>query len=148
MEIAALWNRMIRDTLSTFTTLEKSPADIEEMIEARAGAVLIALQQDEFAGFATYGPFRAGPDYAATVEHTILVSPQHQGAGVGRHLLEALQANARAQGVHVMVAGISHTNIAAQKFHRKMGYDEVGRMAQVGFKNAQWLDLVLMQKIL
>lgn len=139
---------MIRETLSTFTTVEKSRDEIEALIRARDGAFCAAEKGGRFAGFATFGPFRSGPGYGATVEHTVLVSPDHQGAGVGRELLMALEQSARARDHHVMIAGISHTNRRAQDFHRRLGFDEVGRMPQVGFKAGQWLDLVLMQKIL
>lgn len=146
--IAGLWNQMIRDTQSTFTTVEKTNDDIAGTISARQGAFFVAQANDNFAGFATFGPFRNGPGYSATAEHTILVTDGNQGAGVGRHLMKIAEEAARKSGHHVMVGAISHTNIGAQRFHQKMGYSEVGRMPQVGFKSGQWLDLVLMQKVL
>lgn len=146
--IAALWNPMIRDTLSTFTTVEKSPGDIRGMIAERPDAFFVAQAQDVCAGFVTFGPFRAGPGYAATVEHTVIVADSGQTRGMGRILLTAAEDAARAQGHHVMVAGISDTNEGAQIFHQQVGYREVARMPQVGRKAGQWLDLVLMQKIL
>ncbi|WP_299960006.1 GNAT family N-acetyltransferase [uncultured Roseobacter sp.] len=146
--IAALWNPMIRDTLSTFTTVEKTPEDIRAMIAARKDAFLVARERDGCVGFVTFGPFRAGPGYAATVEHTVIVSDSAQARGTGRALLSAAEDAARQQGHHVMIAGISHTNEGAQRFHRRLGYTEVARMPQVGRKADQWLDLVLMQKIL
>ncbi len=139
---------MIRDSLSTFTTLEKTPDDILDLIEKRRGAFLVAEVADQFAGFVTFGGFRSGPGYAATAEHTILVTPQTQGQGVGRALMKAAETAARASGTHVMIAGISHTNVSAQTFHRRLGYSEVGRLPEVGRKAGRWLDLVLMQKVL
>lgn len=147
-EIAALWNDMIRETFSTFTTVEKSTADIEGLITARTGAFFVAEQAGVFAGFATFGPFRAGPGYDRTVEHTVLVKPNFHGAGMGRQLMQAIETAARTSGCHVIVAGISHTNLNAQVFHQHLGYKQVARMPQVGFKAGQWLDLILMQKIL
>ncbi|WP_299631653.1 GNAT family N-acetyltransferase [uncultured Roseobacter sp.] len=146
--VAALWNVMIRETLSTFTTVEKSRAEVQALIETRAATSFVAEKAGQFAGFATFGPFRSGPGYIATVEHTVLVDARQQGAGVGRMLMAGLEAAARQFGCHVMVAGISNTNTGAQKFHKRLGFTEVGRMPQVGQKAGQWLDLVLMQKIL
>ncbi|MBW4707566.1 GNAT family N-acetyltransferase [Roseobacter sp. YSTF-M11] len=146
--IASLWNVMIRDTTSTFTSVEKAETQIADLIRERRGALLIAERDSRFAGFVTFGPFRSGPGYAATAEHTILVTPKAHGKGVGRALMTAAEDAARARQIHVMIAGISHTNDAAQSFHEKLGYVEVGRLPQVGRKADQWLDLVLMQKIL
>ena len=146
--MADLWNTMIRDSYWTFTTSEKSMQDVAVMIGARQGAAFVAEQNGRFAGFVTFGQFRAGPGYSATVEHSIMVAENVQGTGVGRSLLLHAEDAARALGHHVMVAGISGANPRALAFHDRLGYAEVGRMPQVGRKWDEWLDLVLMQKIL
>ena len=146
--IAGLWNWMIRTTTWTFTTVEKTRADIAQMIDTRPGAFWVAQEKADCAGFITFGTFRSGPGYAATVEHSILVSPDYQGRGLGRALMRAGIEAARKAEHHVMVGGISGSNSDGLSFHAHMGFDEVGRMPQVGRKNGQWLDLVLMQKIL
>ena len=146
-QIAAIWNAVIRDTLATFTTVEKPDADLRDMIATRAGAFWVA-ETEGIAGFITYGPFRAGPGYAATVEHTILLDPGAQGQGIGTQLMQTATQAAAEQGHHVMVAGISSANPGAVAFHERMGFVLTGQMPQVGRKNDQWLDLILMQKTL
>lgn len=139
---------MIRDTLATFTTLEKTPVDILAMLEARPGAFFVAEERGALSGFVTFGPFRSGPGYAATCEHSVIVDPKAQGRGVGHDLMAQAEAAARALGQHVMVAAISGANPGAVRFHHARGFRETGRMPQVGRKAGQWLDLVLMQKTL
>ncbi len=146
--IAALWNWMINETLATFTTKEKSEQDIVEMIDGRPDLFLVAAHNDVLEGFATCGTFRSGPGYAATAEHTVIVSPETHGTGHGRSLLTALETEARELGKHVMVGAISSANPVAIAFHSAMGYVEVGRLPEVGRKAGRWLDLVLMQKTL
>ncbi len=141
--IAALWNAMIADTLFTFTTDLKTDSVVAQMIATRP--VLVLPDQG---GFATYGPFRAGPGYGATVEHTILLDPAVQGRGQGRALMAALMDHAHEAGHHVMVAGISGANPNAVAFHAALGFGTTGHMTQVGRKAGQWLDLILMQKLL
>lgn len=146
--ICAIANATIRDTLITFTTVEKTPASVAADIADRSPAYLVAEAAGAVAGFATYGPFRPGPGYAQTREHTIQLTASARGQGTGRALMTQLELIARAQGVHVLVAGISGANPAAIAFHTALGFAETARMLQVGRKQGQWLDLILMQKIL
>ena len=96
----------------------------------------------------TYGTFRNGPGYAATVEHSIVLAEGARRSGTGRRLMERAMAEAAQQGMHVMVAGISAVNSGAVAFHAALGFVEAGRLREVGRKNDQWLDLILMQKTL
>jgi phosphinothricin acetyltransferase len=146
--ITALWNHMIRETDVTFTTEQKSPNEVEALIDDPARAVLIAELGGAFAGFALIGPFRTGPGYAKTVEHSVYLHPFAQGHGEGRALMAQLSKAAEKLGHHVMVAAISGGNTAAVEFHQKLGFDQVARMQQVGHKNGVWHDLILMQKFL
>lgn len=146
--IVDITNAVIRDTLITFTTTERSVDSVSADIEARGPGYLVAEKNGRVLGFATFGPFRSGPGYAQSREHTIQLAPEIRGQGVGRALMRALEAAARAEGVHVLVAGISSANPGAIAFHAALGFTQVGCMPEVGFKWGKWLDLVLMQKIL
>lgn len=145
--ITEIWNRIIRDTTATFTTNEKDPCAIAAQIEAGT-PWWVALGNGRVQGHATYSQFRGGPGYARSMEHSIHLSDAAQGLGLGRALMLVLETHARAQGVHVMVAGISSENAAGQAFHARLGYTSAGRVLQAGYKWGRYLDLVLMQKIL
>ena len=146
--VARLWNGMIRDTLATFTTELKTQAHIAALIDTRKGAFWVAQADDadEAIGFATFGPFRDGPGYAATVEHTIIVASQAHGTGVGQRLMDKAESGADALDKHIMVAAISSANPGAVAFHTKREFVQTGCLPQVGRKAGQWLDLILMQK--
>lgn len=146
--IASITNAIIRDTLVTFTTDERSAESIAADIRSRGRAYLVAESDRRVVGFATYFPFRSGPGYAHCRELTIQLAPHARGRRLGRALMSALEATAQADSVHVLVAGISSANPDAVAFHAALGFAEVGRMPEVGFKWGQRLDLVLMQKIL
>ncbi|MCW1934235.1 GNAT family N-acetyltransferase [Pararhodobacter zhoushanensis] len=145
--IAAFWNPQIRDTVVTFSPLERSPDEIIAMITQRQ-AFVVADLGDGPIGFATYAQFRSGPGYAFAQEHTIILSPQASGKGVGRALMTAIEDIARGHGHRAMIAGVSGSNPAGIAFHAAIGYLEVGRLPQVGWKLGSWHDLVLMQKLL
>ncbi|MBO9473595.1 N-acetyltransferase [Shimia sp. R10_1] len=144
--IAAIWNREIRDGVSTFTTVEKTTEAVRAALEQ--AVFLVAVRNGQVVGFATYGPFRAGPGYLRTVEHTVYLAEAARGQGMGRALLAALELAAKAAGHHVMVAGVGGENTGGIDFHKRMGFEEVGRLPEVGRKFDRWMDLVLLQKML
>ncbi|MCT2538713.1 GNAT family N-acetyltransferase [Sedimentimonas flavescens] len=149
--ILAFWNPVIRDTAVTFSSEEKTPDSLGAMIALRRDAgqeFLLAEEAGLVLGFATYGQFRGGNGYRHAMEHTIVLAPEARGRGAGRALMNAVEAHARAGGVHIMMAGISAENAAGVAFHAAVGYVEIGRVREAGRKFDRWLDLVLMQKIL
>lgn len=149
--IAVIWNAVIRDTAITFTTELKTPrglrADIYLKREAGHG-FFVYEENGDILGFATYFPFRNGPGYARTMEHSINLSSRARGRGVGRGLMAVLEGHARGRGVHSMWAGVSAENPDGAAFHASIGYREVARLPEVGRKFGRWMDLILMQKIL
>jgi phosphinothricin acetyltransferase len=110
--------------------------------------VLVAEDAGEVAGFGSFGPFRPHEGYFHTVEHSVYVAPDAQRRGIGTALLHALIERAVAQGKHAMVGGIDADNHVSLALHLRFGFQETGRLPQVGRKFDRWLDLVLMQKAL
>lgn len=150
-QIAQIWNPLIRDSVATFNSIEKSVGKVKAEIAARqtsGHAYLVAQKDGRIDGFATYGPFRGGIGYARTMEHTVHLRSNMQGEGIGRVLVAALEKHAKEAGVHSLIAGISGENTAGLGFHRALGYLEIATLPEVGNKFDRWFDLVLMQKIL
>ncbi len=149
--IEMIWSPIIRDSLATFNSQTKSSSDLELLIQEKAAldhGFLVAEAEGQLLGFGLYGQFRGGIGYAHTMEHTIILSDAARGKGVGRAVMGALEAHAAARGAHSMFAGVSSGNPAGVAFHAAVGYSEVARLPQVGYKFDQWLDLVLMQKFI
>ena len=116
--------------------------------QAGGWPLLVAEAEGVTLGFASFGRFRDRPAYARTVEHSVYVAAAARGRGVGRTLLDAIVAEARTRGHHVMIGGVDAANAGSLAFHRAAGFVEAGRMREVGWKFDRWLDLVFMQKLL
>jgi phosphinothricin acetyltransferase len=116
----------------------------------RAGdAVLVAERDGDVIGFAAYGEFRDNalwPGYRFTVENTVHVRDGFEGHGVGRALMTELLERARAAGLHAMIAAVDSENTGSIEFHERLGFSEVGRLPEIGWKHDRWLDLVLLQR--
>jgi L-amino acid N-acyltransferase len=150
--LADIWRPIIRDTTITFTTTEKSAADLVALMATRRaegrGFLVAERAGGAVLGFATYGAFRAGPGYARAVEHTVVLAPEARGQGLGRALMLGLMAQARDAGAHTMIGGVSGENQAGADFHAALGFDLIARLPEVGYKFGRYLDLLLYQKIL
>ncbi|MEL7013556.1 MAG: N-acetyltransferase family protein [Pseudomonadota bacterium] len=150
-QIAEIWNVYIRGTTVTFTTEEKSPADVTAYIETRQSGgmtVVVAEHGGVLVGFAAASVFRSGPGYDHTRETSVMLADGLSGRGTGRALMMAVEAHARDAKISALVAGISGENAAAVAFHARLGFQQVGLMPGVGRKFGRKLDLVLMQKTL
>jgi len=152
--INALYNATVATTTVQWTEHLESVTTRQAWVEKHLDAgnpVLVAEIDYEVIGFASYDDFRDStkwPGYRFTVEHTIHVEAEHQGAGVGRDLLRTLIERASAAGKHVMIGAIDGANAGSIRFHAREGFVEVARLPEVGFKFGRWLDLVLMQRVL
>ena len=77
----------------------------------------------------------------STVENAIYIHKDHRGKGLGRLLMRELIARARAQDLHVIVAGIDMDNAASIAMHQSLGFAHAGTIRHAGFKFGRWLDL-------
>jgi len=102
---------------------------------------LVAVEGDLVVGYASFGPFHVKDGYRHTVENSVYVRQGHQGAGIGRSLLEALVAGATEAGHHVMVALVEAGNLGSVHLHRSLGFEDAGLLREVGTKFGRWLDL-------
>ena len=108
--------------------------------------VLVAEDGDGVAGYGSFGDFRPFDGYRFTVEHSIYVAESYRRRGVATALLLALIERAEGLGKHMLIAGIAADNDASIRLHARHGFNETGRMLEVGYKFGRWLDLVFMQR--
>jgi L-amino acid N-acyltransferase YncA len=112
--------------------------------------VVAQTQTGAVAGYAYAGPFRMRPAYRFTVEDSIYISPDWQGRGAGKLLLEQLIRESETRGARQMIAviGDGGVNLPSVRLHAGMGFTECGCIAGSGFKFGRWCDTVLMQRAL
>ena len=146
-----IYNEVIATSTAVYAD---RPVTLEDRITwwrtrtAQGYPVLVAMREEVVLGFATFGDFRAWPGYRFTVEHSVHVSAECRGRGVGRSLMQTLIPRAAALGKHVMIGGIDAANDASIRFHEQLGFERAALLRQVGFKFERWLDLLFMQRFL
>lgn len=143
--VAAIMNHVINHTTATFTTVTKSETQVATEITPPQQC-LVAVTDDIISGYARFFPFRSGPGYAHVAEYSIAITDPAQDCGTGRTLFSGLCEIARNNGVEQLIGAVSGDNVAAIAFHRAMGFDQVGHLADAGRKWGKSLDLIFMQK--
>jgi L-amino acid N-acyltransferase YncA len=129
-------------------TLEDRRAWFDGRKAAGLPVIVAETEDGTIAGYGSYGPFRAKEGYRLTMEHSIYVAPGARGKGVGKALLVRLIEQARADGCHVLVGAVDGENAASVALHQTCGFEITGRLPQVGMKFGQWLDLLVMTRVL
>lgn len=134
---------------------EFTPPDETEMtkrakaIEAAGYPYLVAEMDGQIAGYAYVSAYRPRPAYKNTVEHSVYIDETVRRGGVGSKLLAALIEACEARGYRQMIAIVGDsTNTQSIDFHKKMGFEEVGVVKNIGFKFNRWMDQVLLQRSL
>jgi L-amino acid N-acyltransferase YncA len=151
--ILAIHNDAVLTTTAIFHYAPQTLDEREAWFDARVagGWPVVAVADagsDDVLAYGTFGPFRAWPAYKYSVEHSVYVHKDARGRGLGRMALVALIAAAEAGGYHTMIAGVVADNTASLALHRSLGFVEVARFREVGFKFGRWLDLCFLQKML
>lgn len=150
--IADIHNELLDTTTFTWTEVHQTAAERAEGMRARAARgfpTLVAELDGRVQAYATYGDFRDSlkwPGYRFTVEHTVQVARSAWRRGAGRALMLELLARARAANMHVMVGGIDASNTRSLAFHTSLGFREVARMPETGWKHGHYCDLVFVQR--
>jgi ribosomal-protein-alanine N-acetyltransferase len=118
--IAAMSRQLVEHGLAWSWNEER----VERCLRNRDCVVLAARDRRRVVGFAIM-------EFYAIHAHLNLfaVQPGHQRQGVGRQLLEWLEASARTAGVFKVNLELRATNDRARGFYEKLGYRVVGRKA-------------------
>jgi phosphinothricin acetyltransferase len=131
----------------TIRNYEQQKAILQDKIN-KGFPVIVAVSNGEPVGFGMYSEFRFREAYKFTVEHSVYVSHDEMGKGIGKLLLSELIELAKAQGLHTMLGVIDSENQGSILFHEQFGFKTVGTIKESGYKFDRWLDSVFMQLLL
>lgn len=143
------------DITSVVSFEEKTPS-IDEMIlrwkdiQENNLPFLVYEIDDVVAGYVYATKFRSRAAYRHTVEESLYVAEEYQGRGIGRVLLLAVIDHCKKIGVRCILAvlGTEVDNPGSVVLHRKIGFQDVGILHDVGYKNGKWVDRLMMEYII
>jgi len=84
--------------------------------------------------------------YAGVVEHSVYVSPDARGLGIGRRLLQTLIASTEAAGIWTIQSSIFPENTASLALHHATGFRDVGIRHRIGRQHGRWRDTIFIER--
>lgn len=114
---------------------------------------LVAICDDEVAGYAYAGAFKERAAYDFAVETSIYVKQGLRRSGIGSMLYAALEKELREMGIQNMEACIGVPEVEDEyltcdsvHFHEHLGFRMVGEFYKCGFKFGRWYNMAWMEK--
>jgi phosphinothricin acetyltransferase len=106
---------------------------------------LVATDGDRVLGWAALSSTSDRECYRGVVENSVYVAEDARGRGVGRALMDALIASARAAGFWTIETGIFPENAASVTLHESLGFRIVGYRERIAELDGRWRDTLLLE---
>lgn len=146
----AVYASYVLTTAYTFEYEVPTVGDFKKKIEKLTAQHpwLVCEYNGEMIGYAYGSTQHERPGYRWTTETTIYMKQDFHGKGIARILYTALFDILKLQGYYTVYANVLSTNTRSCKFHKSMGFEEIGIYRNIGYKLGQWQSNLGMQYFL
>lgn len=111
--------------------------------------VFVAEQTDgAIVGWSSLSKYRERIGYRFTAEDSIYIAEGARGQGIGKRLMQPIVDAAYAMDLHAILAVIAGDNLPSLRLHASFGFEQVGLLKQVIFKFDEWIDVVILEKMI
>jgi len=144
-KILEVVNSFVKDSFAAYSD-EYYPSSIVDEWSKKAKVFLVLETGNKVVGFgfvASYKPFKSCAHVGVL---TYFILPEYTGKGVGTKLFTQLISMGKDLGVTNYLAHISSKNEQSLNFHKKHGFQEVGRFKDMSVKLGESVDTVWVQK--
>src|SRR6185437_3866660 len=131
---------------ASFETAVPSWTDFDAARLPEHRHVATADDTRELLGWVAVSPVSSRGAYAGVVEHSVYVTPDARGRGVGTALLHALIDSTEAAGIWTIQSGIFPENTASLRMHERTDFRVVGVRERIGCHHGRWRDVVLVER--
>ena len=147
--VAAIYNQGIAERGATFETRPRESGEVARWFENTDRFPTVVYELDgRVVGWANLSGYRPRDCYAGIAEFSIYVDTEARSRGVGRALLARLIDEARNRGYWKLLSRIFTFNTASLALCRAAGFREVGVYEKHGRLDGQWLDVVIVERVI
>ena len=138
-------NYFIRESFAAYPEKEISTGFFAKIISNTRVCVILEID-GKIGGFGFIRPYHESANFNHTGILTYFILPQYTNKGLGSKMLKNLMNSGHSLGITNFVAHISSKNQQSLRFHRKHGFQECGRLKNMGVKFGDYFDIVWVQK--
>lgn len=148
--ICAIHNEGIVDRVATLDVTTRTPEGVRKWLADRGPRhpVVVANAGGAVVGWASLNRFNPRPAYDHVADFSVYIARDWRGKGIGRQLLDRLIELAREIGFHKMVLLALARNEAGIALYTRAGFSAVGVYREQGLLDGEWVDTLIMEKLL
>ncbi len=145
--LAEIYNYFVLNSVVTFDLDAKPSEYFREQLREATLPWIVCTEEERVVGYSYASSWKSRCAYDRTVESTVYVKPEAARRGIGILLYRELLARLERAGTHTVMGGIAVPNEASVALHKKLGFERVGCLREVGWKFERWVDVEYWQKI-
>ncbi len=148
-DIKNIYNQAIKNTNSTFDTVEKTTSEMKEWFKEHGSKnpIIVFEKEKKAIAWASLSKYDEKAAYSDTAELSLYVLEKYQGEGIGKKLMKEVLKKGRKVGLHAVIARITEGNTVSIHLHEQIGFEKIGTLKEVGQKFGKTLDVHIFEKI-
>lgn len=146
-KLLSIYNEYI-DTAITFEYKTPSKKEFLRRIKKiqKTYPYIVLEENNHILGYAYAHEYKERKAYSWSVETTIYLDKNICAKGYGQKLYSTLTDILKKQRVKTAYACVTSENQNSLKFHKKLGFQEVGIFHNAGYKLNKWHDIIWLEK--
>lgn len=148
--ILRIYNQGIEDRIATLETETKDSSYMEKWFKDHQDrfSVLVVEREGEVIGWASLNPYSHRCAYNGVADLSVYIDRSFRGQGAGSSLLESLHKMAKENSFYKIILFTFPFNQGGQGLYQKMGYRQVGVFEKQGVMDGEFIDVMIMEKLL
>ncbi|MFT4758026.1 MAG: L-amino acid N-acyltransferase YncA [Vicingaceae bacterium] len=148
VSVRDIFKYYIEETAITFEMVLPSVEEFEQRITTVMEQFpwIVVTKDQQLVGFAYGAKHRVRQAYQWCTELSVYVIPEFQKEGLAKHLYNGLFLLLKEQGFFNAYAGITLPNDKSLQFHKRLGFIEIAKYQNIGWKLGAWHDVIWCHK--
>ena len=145
--IACIYNEYIQGGGATMDEVLKTEKDIAQWVDNfnDRERLFVLKKMNQVIGWGIIKKYSDRTGYRTTCETAVYLTAAELGKGYGTFLKKYIMQVCKDLNYRHLVAKILGGNRASIAYNERLGYTIVGTQKEVGFRDGQWQDVVIMQ---